>query len=580
MAKQTDNAIVIKDWPGIAGSPLLGFGELRNLDLDTYPGLARVGLNTTKRSGSVVTDLPIWAAVDPNNALYCWMLGDTGRLYFSSDGGLTWVLVSGNGSGAGQGLGIWKNYLFVIGATAVDVWGPLTTAIPFSAARTFIVSSVGDDTFQGSGDQTILQTTGTPVRVSSDGTLPAGLVANTTYWTRTAGSSLFRLYPTLADAQANTNQIDVTDSGSGIHSIVVYGWTLSWQTITSDTKYHPCIATNDDQFHIGAGRYIAKLRELDGQTFAPGSSGTYEFSGTYLDLPAGVRVKCLEELGDLLMIGTWRGSNIYDFESADIYPWDKAAPYFEKPVRLNDNGVHAMCVENNLLYAIVGTKGRMIRTNGFSAEDVLEIPGTMMNLNGGKYLVVHPGGMKSRRGKIYIGIGGVTGVSGCGVFTYHVKKNRLAVENTISTGGDGSTTTVTIGAVAFVLAADRYMFGWKEDSTYGIDLLDATSRYGSYKAFITSPLYRVGTQLAPVTFSEISMLLGNPLPSGCSVRIKYRKNLNDSYTTIKEWTYAAIGGVTSVRDGAAITDAIDLQILIELTASSANTPDLREVRIE
>jgi len=81
--------------------------------------------------------------------------------------------------------------------------------------------------------------TGMPVRFSSTGTLPPAVNSSTTYYLRNndpAVSSMFlgngyrfKVYPTLADALANTNAIDIT-GGSGIISAIPYG-------ITTKTRF-------------------------------------------------------------------------------------------------------------------------------------------------------------------------------------------------------------------------------------------------------------------------------------------------------------------------------------------------------
>lgn len=60
--------------------------------------------------------------------------------------------------------------------------------------------------------------TGTPIKFTSSGTLPAGLVAGTQYYAINASSTTIKVASSLANAQAGT-QIDITDTGSGTHTI-------------------------------------------------------------------------------------------------------------------------------------------------------------------------------------------------------------------------------------------------------------------------------------------------------------------------------------------------------------------------
>lgn len=123
--------LTIKDFhQGIAESPLEGFGEIRNCELDTQRGLVRIGWLTTKQSGTTVTAKPLWFAKnDPaSGTASVYAIDSSAGVYRSTDGGTTWAAVSGNGAGAGQGMINWKDYLFVFSTTVIDVYGPLSTS--------------------------------------------------------------------------------------------------------------------------------------------------------------------------------------------------------------------------------------------------------------------------------------------------------------------------------------------------------------------------------------------------------------------------------------------------------------------
>lgn len=60
----------------------------------------------------------------------------------------------------------------------------------------------------------------TPVRIFSSGAVPAGLSATTLYYIREVDSDTLKFYPTEADANADTNEIVLTDDGSGEMTLV------------------------------------------------------------------------------------------------------------------------------------------------------------------------------------------------------------------------------------------------------------------------------------------------------------------------------------------------------------------------
>lgn len=124
------NDLVIKDFKiGIGPSPHQGFGDLRMLDTQTRPGIARIQNSTEKKSGTTVTELPTFSVVNPNNTNQLFVIDSAGTLYQSTDKGNTWAILAGHTSGAGAtGLAIWNDWLFYIGQTQVDVYGPLSGA--------------------------------------------------------------------------------------------------------------------------------------------------------------------------------------------------------------------------------------------------------------------------------------------------------------------------------------------------------------------------------------------------------------------------------------------------------------------
>lgn len=65
---------------------------------------------------------------------------------------------------------------------------------------------------------------GAHVCVESAGTLPAGLAEYTNYYVRVVDANTLTLHPTPGDAAANTNIVDIGDTGTGSHYL---GWTFA-----------------------------------------------------------------------------------------------------------------------------------------------------------------------------------------------------------------------------------------------------------------------------------------------------------------------------------------------------------------
>ena len=118
-------------------------------------------------------------------------------------------------------------------------WGARTAE--FTAATvTDLITSAGH-----------LLTTGQPLRVSSSGTLPAGLSADTTYWVAWVSVDTFTMHPTNADAVAGTNTIDITTTGTGTHTLQI-GMRLSFAAILDTHGWGDADAQAPDALNLSA----------------------------------------------------------------------------------------------------------------------------------------------------------------------------------------------------------------------------------------------------------------------------------------------------------------------------------------
>lgn len=121
--------LVIDGWEnGIGDSAVTGHQQMQNVDIFNYPGFLACQYKSVKKSGSTVTDLIKWFATDPGGNYAIYGVGDTGKVYKSSDSGATWSVVAGNPTtnASANGLAVWHDYLFVARDGNLDVYGPLS----------------------------------------------------------------------------------------------------------------------------------------------------------------------------------------------------------------------------------------------------------------------------------------------------------------------------------------------------------------------------------------------------------------------------------------------------------------------
>jgi hypothetical protein len=186
---------------------------------------------------------------------------------------------------------------------------------------------------------------------------------------------------------------------------------------------------------------------------------------------------------------------------------------------------------------------------------------------------------------LMIGVGNNANTGGtfnCGI--YAVTPESLYHAYTISSTKDGSDTLVQIGLV--VTVSDMLIYSWKTtDSTpttaYGVDIVKfSNNRQVSYGCNIESIFYPVGLFNEKRSFDHIEVQLARALQTGEGVQIKYRKNINDSWTTLGAQTYTTNGAVSSLFFPG-IHNIENIQVRIELTtgATSKNTPYLKEVHL-
>ena len=113
---------------GIAQSPHVGVADIRNLDIFSVPGVVKLNNILEIKGLSATVDAQVkWIVKNPASPANIYALDVNGVVYNSADSGATWAELADK-SGSGQGLAVWKNYLFVVGATTLETYGPLSSS--------------------------------------------------------------------------------------------------------------------------------------------------------------------------------------------------------------------------------------------------------------------------------------------------------------------------------------------------------------------------------------------------------------------------------------------------------------------
>ena len=567
---------------GIAPSAHTGIADIRNLDIFSVPGIVKLNNLTAKKSSTTITALPYWIVKNPATPAEVYALDSGGKIYKSSDSGATWAALAGNtftvtiaspGVFSDTAHGLVENDTVVFATT-----GALPTGLTVGTTYYVIAAGLTADAFEVSTSQG-----GAAVNTSGSQSGVHSMLCTTTATGN--GLAIWKNYLFVCRA----TRIDVCGDGSAT-GIAANAWTFNWKTIDSDVLWHPMLVSkNDNKLYGGAGRYVFSLDEVTAQTFAPATAGTYTFTSQALDLPPNYRIKCLEELGNNLMSGTWQGTNVYDLRVADIFPWDRSSASFGQPIVMAENGVHGMLNIGNSLIVLAGIEGRVYKCDGVNSVPVAQVPQSIADISGGKYLEWYPGAIANYKSRVFFGVsgGGTGAISGMGVYSLSQTSSGtiLTHEHTISTETDGTSYVVKIGAL-LPITRDNILIGWQDSTptaSYGIDNITVTSFKTTYTGFFITPFYHVGSNKQPSKFTEIEFDFVRPLRTSEGIKIDYRVDLTASFTNLGTWAYSVYGAKVSLNPvfykgttDLDIPTCENIQLKVYLTGTTT-TPELRSV---
>lgn len=347
-----------------------------------------------------------------------------------------------------------------------------------------------------------------------------------------------------------------------------------------DTSYNAqMVVGQDDYLYITNGNYIAKIEVTASGT--PAVQPTLTVTQNALDLPDGQYGTCITEYGTNLVIGTQGGGSYFErgnYANARLYSWNRQAGTLgnpglaDLPVVFNENGINAILQHANKLYVSAGTQGNIYQTDATNYIKLTTLPFTKTGFNG--YSTVYTNAMDiSAKGTLLVGVS-------CdqdenfrpGIYEVDITDSSYPVAYRAVTSTAGIT-----GKIGFVSATSgsNINVGWADGSTYGVDYSDSEP-FSSYGGVIETPLIRVGAYNSKKTFEHIEFVLANPLVSGQNIRISYRKNAKEAYTTLNTWGYSTLGSVISFQDIAGIADCEYVQLKIELDQDNL-TPETENI---
>lgn len=362
----------------------------------------------------------------------------------------------------------------------------------------------------------------------------------------------FHLTSTVADGIVVTttlNNMETTD----FHTY--------YQFLVSD-QYHP-MTQMLNFLAIGNERYVAKWEGLTSSTYAPHK----------ITLPSGYRVRCFAHWREYLAIGTWKGTNIYDYDSGRVFFWNGTSSTYDFYIDVPEGGINAMFGSKGYLYIWAGYSGDLLLyQGGDEAQKIKRLP----NITTDKYVEVLPGAATMWRSLVHFGIAGNSDSTAIhrGTYTWgSLNRNypaSLGFDYPLSLG-DTTSSSVKIGMVA--ASGQNLYVSWQNQNVYGVDKISVSNNpytSATYESLISDLGYLPRKKLPLVARIDFE-----PLISGQSVSVKYKADRESSWNTETEDTV----GATDCRMRIP-ANAKEVEIGFDLICTATTSPVITGVTLE
>lgn len=331
-----------------------------------------------------------------------------------------------------------------------------------------------------------------------------------------------------------------------------------YQFLVNDSDYHP-VAKMLEFLVIGNERYVATY-----------SATLYDPNA--LVLPAGYRVRCFGYFLEYLVIGTWKGTTITDFDSGRIYFWDGIAPTYNFYIDVPEGGINALLGTPNKLYLWAGYKGDLLAyQGGISAQKIKRVP-----LVGTGTVEIYPGAVTMWSALLRFGVGSSTSTNiQKGGYTYGSVNSRypdsLTFDYPISTGN--YLDTVKIGLLATV--GNKLLIGWQDNIGYGIDYVSTSN--APYSSATVEFLIEDNDLIWKEKQVVLPVANFVALTSGQSISLKLKLDDDTDWTLNQD---ATTTGDTVSRMVVPNGRYHQTQVAVDLFTSSSTAPIINGISIE
>lgn len=314
---------------------------------------------------------------------------------------------------------------------------------------------------------------------------------------------------------------------------------------------------------IGNGNYLTVWEPISQST----PSNT-EWNRHRLTFPLGYEVTSLAIYNEYLAIACERrsASATNEFQDGKIFFWDGASQGFNFILDFPEGAPYSLYAKGNILHWLGA--GKLWGWAGDTPVAIQQIQSTDTEYaSAATYTVNYPNMMTSRNGILLAGYPSETSNTSVehAVYSYGTR-NRLYPHSfgysyTPSTGTVLNTGSNNLRIGMIKNTADKLYISWRENSTYGVDLVQNTSTpftSGQWQSLWFDNRRQDKRKLA------LKLIISfDALPSGATVTPKYRTEAGVAFTT----GTAAVAGATSIEYNID-KDFNSIQLGFDFTASS------------
>jgi hypothetical protein len=350
-------------------------------------------------------------------------------------------------------------------------------------------------------------------------------------------------------------------------------------SIQNITLHKMLVSNGDGKVYIANKNYVAVLSETSGDTFDPADVASYDLIADALLLPTDYKVESLEDFGRFIAVFVSLESQARTL----VLLWDRTSTTgLDAVFEIREQKMTSTIEHHGEIYITGGHQGNIYKLSESGLRKYAQIKvddydNQKLIYSGGltSYTNIAFTTMAMWKDKLMVAVS-TSGLTSAGI--YSVKDGRVNHEFIISNGTD--TDNNQLGSI--LTWGDYLLYGYRtlDPATYVFDIIRDDNNRLQTGAYFETPLLRAGYTLQKGFIDRIEVILARPLQTGESFTVKYRRNINDTYTTLDTKSYATDGAQSSyVLGGIKSIQNIQLKVELGTGATSKNTPLIQEITL-